>query len=63
MTINEYLAAFRKEIERLDTYGLAESIDFHEELGAGKQAIVKVKIGLMDFAVSIFLNLCPIFNY
>ena len=38
MTLNEYLAAFRQEIERLDTYGFAESIDFHEELRAGKQA-------------------------
>ena len=41
MTLNEYLAALRQEIERLDTYGFAESIDLHEELRAGKQAIVK----------------------
>ena len=53
MTLNEYLAAFRQEIERLDTYGFAESIDFHEELRAGKQAIVKVEIGLMDGSVLI----------
>ena len=48
MKLNEYLAAIRMEIERLDTHGFAESIDFHEELRAGKQAIVKAEIVLID---------------
>ena len=51
MTLNEYLAALRQQIERLDTYGFAESINFHEELRAGKQAIVKAKIVLIDGSV------------
>jgi len=49
--LNEYLAALRQQIERLDTYGFAESINFHEELRAGKQAIVKAKIVLIDGSV------------
>ena len=41
MSLSRYLAALRQEIERLDTFGFAESIDFREELRAGKQAISK----------------------
>jgi len=48
MTISEYLTSFRHDLERLDTYGFAESIIFHEELRAGKQAIVKAEIVLVD---------------
>ena len=36
MSISEYLASIRRAIERLDTYGFAESIIFQEEIRAGK---------------------------
>ena len=48
MSINEYLASIRHAVERLDVYGFAESIVFHEEIRAGKQAIVKAEIVLVD---------------
>lgn len=51
MSLSRYLAALRQEIERLDTFGFAESIDFREELRAGKQAIVKAEIVLVDGSV------------
>lgn len=48
MSISEYIAIFRHEIEKLDTFGFAESIDFRDELRAGKQAIIKVDVSLVD---------------
>ena len=48
MSLSEYLAAIRDEIERLDSYGFAESVEFHEELRAGKQAIIKVEVVLVN---------------
>lgn len=48
MSLSEYLATLRQEIERLDTFGFAESVAFREELRAGKQAIVKPEIVLVD---------------
>ncbi|MBF0200663.1 MAG: hypothetical protein HQK66_05015 [Desulfamplus sp.] len=48
MSISDYLASFRHDIERLDTYGFAESIIFQEELRAGKQAVIKAEIVLVD---------------
>lgn len=48
MSISEYLASIRRAIERLDTYGFAESIIFQEEIRAGKQAIIKAEIVLVD---------------
>ena len=48
MSINEYLASIRRAVERLDVYGFAESIVFHEEIRAGKQAIIKAEIVLVD---------------
>jgi hypothetical protein len=48
MSLSEYLAALREEIARLDAFGFAESIDFHEELRAGKQAIVKAEVKFVD---------------
>ena len=48
MSISDYLASVRRAIERLDTYGFAESIIFREEIRAGKQAIVKAEIVLVD---------------
>ncbi len=48
MSLSEYLVILRQEIERIDTFGFAESIAFQEELRAGKQAIVKAEIVLVD---------------
>lgn len=48
MSISEYLTFVRHAIERLDTYGFAESIIFQEEIRAGKQAIIKAEIVLVD---------------
>ena len=31
MTLSEYLFVLRREVERLDTFGFAETIDFSEE--------------------------------
>lgn len=51
MTLSEYLFVLRREIERLDTFGFAETIDFSEELRAGKQAIIRVEVALVDGSV------------
>jgi hypothetical protein len=51
MLLSEYLAAIRREIERLDSFGFAETIDFREELRVGKQAVVKVEVVLVNGAV------------
>ncbi len=48
MSISEYLASIRIAVERLDTYGFADSIIFQEEIRAGKQAIIKAEIVLVD---------------
>ncbi len=48
MSISEYLSSIRCAIERLDSYGFAESIIFQEEIRAGKQAIIKAEIVLVD---------------
>ncbi len=48
MSISEYLASIRRAVGRLDTYGFAESIIFQEEIRAGKQAIIKAEIVLVD---------------
>ncbi len=48
MSISEYIAILRREIEKLDTFKFAESIDFRDELRAGKQAIIKVEVSLVD---------------
>jgi hypothetical protein len=48
MLISEYLASIRSAVELLDTYGFAESIIFQEEIRAGKQAIFKAEIVLVD---------------
>lgn len=48
MSLRRYLSDVRQEIERLDDYGFAESIDFHEEIRAGKQALLRISIVLVD---------------
>lgn len=51
MSLSRYLSDVRQEIERLDDYGFAESIDFHEEIRAGKQALLRIGIVLMDSSI------------
>ena len=48
MSINEYLASIRHALSRFNDYGFAESIVFQEKIRAGKQAIVKAEIVLVD---------------
>ncbi len=48
MSINKYIQSIREAIERLDVYGFAESIDIREEIRAGKQAVIKIKVVLVD---------------
>ena len=51
MSLSEYLASIRTEIERLDSFGFSESIDVREETRAGKQAIISVDVVLINGAV------------
>ena len=51
MSLHEYLILLRKGIEKLEDYGYAESIDVREEIRAGTQAIIRVKIVLVDGSV------------
>ena len=51
MSLSEYLAALWEEIQRLDAFGFAESVDFREELRAGKQAIIKIEVALVNGSV------------
>ncbi len=48
MSISEYLVSIRRAVGRLDAYGFAESIIFQEELRAGRQAIIKAEVILVD---------------
>lgn len=48
MSINEYITHLRGEVQKLDTFGFAESIDFRDELRAGKQAIIKAEAIMVD---------------
>ena len=48
MSLSHYLSDFRRGVERLDDYGFAESVGLHEEIRAGKQALIKVNVVLVD---------------
>lgn len=48
MSISDYIADLRGEVEKLNTFGFAERIDFSDELRAGKQAIIKAEVDLVD---------------
>ena len=48
MLLHEYLTSVRQAIEKIDMYGYAESIDIQEEIRAGKQAILKISVTLVD---------------
>ena len=51
MSLHEYLIQLRKGIEKLEDYGYAESIDVREEIRAGKQLIIRIKVVLVDGSV------------
>lgn len=48
MLLNEYLNRFRKGIQKIEDYGYADSIDIREEIRANKQAILNVKVVLIN---------------
>jgi hypothetical protein len=48
MLLHEYLASVRQAIEKFDIYGYAETIDIREEVRAGRQAIIKISVTLVD---------------
>jgi hypothetical protein len=51
MSLPDYLKAFRRAVEKISDYGLAESIDVREEIRASKQAVINAKIVLADESV------------
>ena len=51
MWLRNYLDKLHQALERLENYGYAESIDITEEIRAGRQAIIKVRIVLVDGSV------------
>jgi hypothetical protein len=48
MTLHEYLHVFREAIDKIDRYGYAESVTLHQEIRAGKQALLQVTVVLVD---------------
>ena len=53
MLLNEYLNRFRKGIQKIENYGYADSIDIREEIRANKQAILNVKVVLININQSV----------
>ena len=51
MLLNEYLNRFRKGMQKIENYGYADSIDIREEIRANKQAILNVKVVLINQSV------------
>ncbi len=51
MLLNEYLNRFRKGIQKLENYGYADSVGIREEIHANKQAILNVKVVLINQSV------------
>jgi len=51
MSLREYIKSFHQALEKLYDYGFAESIAFKNEIRAGKQAIIKAEIVLIDASV------------
>jgi len=51
MLLNEYLKQFREGIQKIENYGYADSVDIREEIRANKQAILNVKIVLINQSV------------
>ena len=53
MSPNEYCSLLRKATGQFEDYGLTKSIEFEEEIRAGKQIVIAVKIVLLDHSVLI----------
>jgi hypothetical protein len=51
MLLNEYLALFRKTLEKIENYGYSDSIEIREEIRANKQAVLNAKVVLTDNSV------------
>ena len=51
MLLNEYLKQFREGIQKIENYGYADSVEIREEIRANKQAILNVKIVLINQSV------------
>jgi hypothetical protein len=51
MLINEYLALFRKALEKIEQYGFSDSIEIREEIRANKQAVLNARVVLIDNSV------------
>jgi hypothetical protein len=51
MLLNEYLNRFRKGIQKIENYGYTDSVDIREEIRANKQAILNVKVVLINQSV------------
>ena len=51
MLLNEYLALFRKALEKIEQYGFSDSIEIKEEIRANKQAVLNARVVLIDNSV------------
>lgn len=51
MSLHDYLEEFHRAFTRIEDYGFVESIDIKEEIRAGKQAVIKAKVVLVDGSV------------
>ena len=48
MLLSDYLTILRQLIEKIETYGFAESIDIRQEIRAGKQAVINIHVVLVE---------------
>jgi hypothetical protein len=51
MQLHNYLNKFHLEIEKLENYGFAETLEINEEIRANKQAVVNVKVFLVNGSI------------
>jgi len=51
MSLDEYLDLFRKAMEKFEKYGYADIVEIREEIRANKQAILNVKVVLINQSV------------
>ena len=51
MLLNEYLALFRKALEKIEQYGFSDSIEIKEEIRENKQAVLDARVVLIDNSV------------
>lgn len=48
MSVNEYIDSVRVALQRLEDYGLVEAISFNSEVRSGGQAVLNIKVNLID---------------